>query len=256
MTVLLRAGERRHEQRDGFETWFSFDPESHETRQFSDGSGMLEDFSEDRLSARSGAWHRETLGAEIVSYVQDGVVAYEDSEGRSGVLQAGEFEHAAVVRGLRQRDANASQVHPARLFRIRLRSPVVGLTIERKRKRFSVTERRGILRVVASPDGRSGSLRVSQDAVVYSALLEPGHHVVHQLMPGRVAWVHIVDGQGAFGDLTLTAGDGFGVVDEEAATFTAEGSAELLLVDLEEQSPPTRRSSTLPGSRGASRTSC
>jgi len=71
------------------------------------------------------------------------------------------------------------------------------------------------------------------DAVVYSALLEPGDHVVHELMPGRIAWVHIV-------------------ADEQPAAFTAEESTELLLVDLDEQSPPTRRSSTLPGSRRAS----
>jgi len=239
MTVLRRSGARRHERRGGLDTWFTFDPKSEETRQFAGGSGMLEGFSEDRLSAQSGAWRREPRGAEIISYLQDGVVAYEDSEGRSGVLQAGEFEHMAVVRGLRQRDANASQVHPARLFRVRLRPCVVGLTIGRERKRFSMAERRGILRVVASPDGRAGSLKVRQDAVVYSALLEPGHHVVHELMPGRIAWVHIVDGQGTFGDLVLTAGDGFGVTDERAATFTAQESAELLVVDLEDQSPPT-----------------
>ncbi len=252
MTVLCRAGERRYERRNGLEGWFTFDRKSREAGQFTDRARMLEELSEDRISARSGAWHHEPLGAEIVSYVQDGVIAYEDSESRSGVLQAGEFEHSAVVRGIRQRDVNASQVHPARLFRIRLRSPAVGISVGREQKRFSLVERRGHLRVVASPDGRAGSLRVCQDVVVCSALLEPGHHVVHELMPGRVAWVHVVDGQGTFGDLVLDAGDGFGVADERAVTFTAQERAEILLVDLEDQSAPTQRSSTLPGVRSTS----
>ncbi|HVZ35549.1 MAG TPA: hypothetical protein VG963_24155, partial [Polyangiaceae bacterium] len=100
-------------------------------------------------------------------------------------------------------------------------------------KRFSAAERRGLLCVIASPDGRGGSLRIAQDALLHSALLEPGQHVVHELGPGRIAWLPLVEGEVALPDgILAAAGDGAGISEDRAVSFTAREASEILLLDL------------------------
>jgi redox-sensitive bicupin YhaK (pirin superfamily) len=99
-------------------------------------------------------------------------------------------------------------------------------------KRFAAALRHNVLCVVASPDGRNGSLRILQDALIMSSVLDPGHHIVHELTPGRGAWVHVISGEATLDDLILTQGDGAGVTVERSVSFTAQESTEVLLVDL------------------------
>ena len=96
----------------------------------------------------------------------------------------------------------------------------------------SAAQRRGGLCVVASSDARRGSLRIHQDALVFSALLDPGQHVVHELSQGRSAWLHLVQGEVALGDLILTTGDGAGVSAAPAVSFTAREPTEVLMLDV------------------------
>ena len=111
-------------------------------------------------------------------------------------------------------------------------APVITSARGHEQKRFSTAERRGELCVVASRDARRGSLRLDQDAVLYSAMLEPGRHVVHELAQSRRAWLHIVQGDATLGDLVLTTGDGVGVTAERAVSITARLRTEILLLDL------------------------
>jgi len=104
-----------------------------------------------------------------------------------------------------------------------------------EQKFFSVAERRGVLCIVASPDGRKGSLRVHQDALIYSSILDVRQHLVHELPQGRIAWLHVVRGEATLGDLVLTTGDGVGVTGEPAVSFTAQEDTETLLLDLNHQ---------------------
>jgi redox-sensitive bicupin YhaK (pirin superfamily) len=84
-------------------------------------------------------------------------------------------------------------------------------------------------------------MRIHQDALLCSALLEPGHHVVHELSPGRMAWLHLVEGEVTLGDIVLTTGDGAGVTAERAVSLTAQSETEILLVDLGEELSRSRR---------------
>jgi redox-sensitive bicupin YhaK (pirin superfamily) len=77
-----------------------------------------------------------------------------------------------------------------------------------------------------------GSLQILQDAVIYSSILDPGHHLVHELLPGRTAWLHIVFGEATLNEIVLTQGDGVGVMIEPSVSLTVQKSAEILLVDL------------------------
>src|SRR4029453_16065813 len=157
---------------------------------------------------------------------------YDDSSGRSGVIQAGEFQRTTAGRGSHHSETNASRTDSAQVFQICLRSAQGGLEPGLERKRFSAAERRGGLCVVASPDARRGSLRIHQDALMYSAMLDPGQHVVHELSQGRSAWLHLVEGAMTLGDIVLTTGDGAGVTAERAVSLTAREETEILLLDL------------------------
>jgi redox-sensitive bicupin YhaK (pirin superfamily) len=231
MISLRRAEARHHDRRHQRDVWRTFAPRDR-TNPVAGGFRALKLLDEDHLPPRSPIPQQPRGDAEIVTYVREGAVAYEDSMGCSGVIRAGEFQRRTAGHGLRHGEANASRTAWAHVFQVRLHMVEVGPEPHREQKRFSVAERRGGLRVVASPDAQCGSLRLHQDARMYSALLERGQHVVHELRPGRGAWLHLVHGQVSLSDLVLTAGDGVAITAERAVSLTAREDAEILLFDL------------------------
>jgi quercetin 2,3-dioxygenase len=231
MISLRRAGERHHHRRHKRDVWRTFDPLDR-TDDLADGFGTLESLDESRLPPRADVPRHARDEAEIVTYVREGAVTYEDSMGHSGVIHAGEFQRMSAVAGARHSETNASRSDWAHVFQVRLRCPASVLEPGREHKRFSAAERRGGLCIVASPDARKGSLRLHQDARMYSALLEPGQHVVHELASERAAWLHLVQGEVRLGDLVLTAGDSAGVTTERAVSLTAREDTEILMFDV------------------------
>jgi quercetin 2,3-dioxygenase len=231
MITLRRANDRLHERRRKQESWLTFDSED-DASPFAKGFGALELMKERLLPPRAGI-RQPRRSAEIITYVRDGSLAFEDSRGTSGIIGAGEFQRMTAGEGIRFIEINASPTEWAHVFQMWLRPAEGGLELEHEQRRFSLAERRGALCLVASPDARRGSLRVRQDAFLYSSILEPGQHVVHELTAGRSAWLHIVQGTATLGTLPLRAGDGAGITGERAASVTAVDGAELLLLDIE-----------------------
>ncbi len=243
--TLRRASERRHDRRRKREVWLTFDPHDR-ANPLADGFGALEILSEDRLAPGADLPRGARRDAEIVTYVRVGGIVYEDSLGASGIIQAGEFQRMTAGRGIRHSETNASRTDWAHVFQIRLRPREAGLEPGHEQKRFSAAERRGLWCVVASPDARRGSLRIHQDALMYSALLRPGQHVVHELSPGRSAWLHLVQGEVTLCDVVLTTGDGAGLTAERAVSLTAREETELLLLDLGDQPPRSPKNGDVP----------
>ena len=233
MITLRRTKERSHVRRRNHEAWLTFYPEDR-TASLADGFGVLELLNEDRLAPGAGISLHPHHDAEIVTYVREGALAQEDSMGRSGVIQAGEFHRLTAGRGIRHSETNGSRTEWAHVFQISLRPSEAGLEPSHEQKRFSVAERRGVLCIIASPDGRKASLHVHQDALIYSAMLDPGQHVVHELSPARSAWLHLVRGEATLGDVVLTTGDGVGVAADRSVSLTAREETEVLLLDLGE----------------------
>jgi hypothetical protein len=232
MITLRRARERHHERRRRQEVWLTFCPQDR-ADPLADGFGILEGVDEDRVPPGAVVRRQLRHDAEIVTYVREGAVAYDGgSTGCSGVIQAGEFQRATARRGAGPDQTNPSRTDWAHVFQISLPSAAAALDPGREQRRFSAAERRGRLCVVASGDGRRGSLRVHQDAVMCSAILDRGQHVVHELAHGRSAWLHLVQGEVTLGDLVLGAGDGAGLTGERAVSLTAREKTEILLFDL------------------------
>lgn len=237
MITLRRSAERRHDARGKRQTWCTFaagarpDP-------LAAGFGALVTLDEVRLPPAGALAVRTGDDVEFVSYVYWGALAQSDSTGSSGVVHAGEFQRLVIGHGVRHKETNASRGDWVHVFRLGLRPPVVGLEPSREQQRFAAAQRRNVLCAVASPDGRRGSLRVLADALVCSSVLDPGRHLIHELGPGRSAWLHLVRGEVTLQDIVLTDGDGVGVTLEPAISITAQESAEILLVDLG-PAPPT-----------------
>lgn len=232
MITLRRSWERHTSRGPGRQrVWLSFyaldrkDP-------LADGFGALEILSEDRLPPRTRLTPRPPHAAETVTYVREGALAWEDSTGLSGTLLAGEFRCATTGEDLRTRYYNPSSTDESHVFQIWLRSLGHILPAHREHKRFTTAERRGRLCAIASANGAAGSLRVERDAVLLSALLDHGQHLVHELKSGRIAWLHVLIGSVTiFGEL-LRTGDGVGVSSERTVSFTAVQQTEILMIDL------------------------
>lgn len=234
MITLRRANQRLLRQLRKQKGWLTFHPQG-QSDSPSAGFATLESLSENLLPPRASVPRHPNDAAEMVTYVRLGALAYKDSIGRSGVIRSGEFQSMTAGRGIRRRDRNASRTTWAHIFQVRLRPSEAGPTPALEQKRFSAAERRGRLCVVASPDGRRGSLPMQQDALMYSALLDPGQHMVHEISQGRSVWLHLVQGEASLSDLVLRTGDGVGVRAERAVSLTARKGTEILLLDLGEQ---------------------
>ncbi len=192
--------------------------------------------NEDCLPPGAGLGHPHH-DAELVTYVREGALAYDDSMGRSGIIQAGEFRYVSSRQRGRHSETNLSRTAWAHVFQIWVRPSELGFEPSDEQKRFSSADRRGLLCVVASPDARRGSLRIHQDALLYSAMLDPGQHVIHELVQGRSAWLHVVRGDATLGDIVLSTGDGVGISAERAVSLTARAGTELLLLDIRDPQP-------------------
>lgn len=235
MITPRRDPERHHARRRRHDVWLTFYPHP-SGDSLATGFYGLEVFTENRLPPGAGVSPQPRRQAETVTYVLQGALAQQESNGRFNVLRAGEFQRRSTPNGIHHSERNASSTEWAHIFRISLNPSSTDLTEDQEQKCFSAAERQGALCVVASPDGRNGSLRVQQDMVVLSAILDPGQHLVHELTAGRCAWLHIVLGEVAVGDIVLTAGDGAGITAERAIALTARTKTEILLLDLAETS--------------------
>lgn len=229
--INLRRAQQRYDDRRGEQSaWLTFYAQPADDA-LAHGFGGLEVLDEVRLPPTSTSKRHEQRYSETITYVVTGALVYEDSLGRSGVLQAGEFRCVAAARGVHFGETNASSHDWTHLIRIGLH-PSGRFPSTAEQKRFSAADRRDRLCLIAGPNPRDGELRVREDALVYSALLQPGQHLVHDLGAERRAWLHVVSGEIALDDLLLTQGDGIGVSATRSVSFTARTDAEILLIDV------------------------
>ena len=196
------------------------------------GFRTLRVINDDKVAPGAGFGRHPHRDMEILTYVICGALEHRDSLGSGEVLRPGEVQRMTAGTGIAHSEFNPSPTEPVHLLQIWLLPERRGLTPGYEQKPFPEAERRGRWRLVASRDGRDGSVTIHQDADVYATLLEPGESVRHELRPGRHAWVQVARGSAALNGRPLGAGDGAAVSDESALTVAATEPAELLLFDL------------------------
>jgi redox-sensitive bicupin YhaK (pirin superfamily) len=169
---------------------------------------------------------------EIITYVLAGALAHKDSMGNHSAIRPGDVQRMSAGTGVTHSEYNASEQEPVHFLQIWILPESRNLPPSYEEKVFSAAEKRGRLRLVASRDGREGSVLIHQNASVYASLLEPGETVSHSLAAGRGAWLHLVSGAATLNGTMLSTGDGAAVENETALEIVATAPSELLLFDL------------------------
>ena len=231
MIRIRKAGERGHFDHGWLDTYHTF--------SFGDyydpahlGFRSLRVINDDRVQPGQGFGMHGHRDMEIVTYVLDGALEHRDSLGSGSVLRPGELQHMTAGTGVRHSEFNPSDREWVHLYQIWLLPERGGLKPSYEQKAFPEEERRGTLRLVASPTGDQGSLTVRQDARLYLATLKAGEAVAHALNPGRHAWLQVLRGTVALNGRPLSAGDGGAVSDEEKLEVRGQDDAEVMLFDL------------------------
>jgi redox-sensitive bicupin YhaK (pirin superfamily) len=148
------------------------------------------------------------------------------------VIRHGDVQRMSAGTGVRHSEFNASRAEPVHFLQIWIEPAKTGIAPGYEQKAFSEADKRGRLRLVASPDGAEGSLTIHQDARVYATVLAPGEAVTHRLAPRRHAWVQVTRGALTVGGEPLAQGDGAAISAEADVLIVGETDAEALLFDL------------------------
>ena len=196
------------------------------------GFGTLRVINEDRVQPGGGFDTHGHRDMEIISYVLDGALEHRDSMGNGSVIRPGDVQRMSAGTGVTHSEFNPSETEGMRLLQIWIEPARQGIEPSWEQQHFSADERKGKLRLVASPDGADGSVTVNTGARIFAALLGPGDKVTHTLDEGRGAWLQVVRGSVRLGDEVLSEGDGAAVEQQSSLQIEAESNSEILLFDL------------------------
>jgi redox-sensitive bicupin YhaK (pirin superfamily) len=192
------------------------------------GFSVLRVINEDRVAPGQGFPTHGHRDMEIISYVLEGALSHKDSMGNGSVIRPGDVQRMSAGTGVTHSEYNGSEKEGVHFLQIWILPEKRGIAPGYEQKHFSEDDRRGAWRLVASPDAAGGSLKIHQDARIYSALVDGT--LDHAIAPGRRAWLQVARGKVQVGELELREGDGLAV--ENEASLKVSGSGEALLFDL------------------------
>lgn len=232
MTLSLRPAAARGHAEHG---WLS----SRHSFSFADyfdpahmGFRTLRVINEDWVAPKTGFGTHPHRDMEILTYVIAGAVAHKDSTGGEGIIRRGEIQVMSAGTGIRHSEMNPLADETLHLLQIWILPEAQRLAPRYVQAVFDDESKRDRLRLIASRDGRDGSLVIHQDAAIHASILSPGHTLSHDLRAGRGAWVQVVAGALAVNGQVLSAGDGVAIENEPAVTLASENGAEIVLFDL------------------------
>jgi redox-sensitive bicupin YhaK (pirin superfamily) len=206
------------------------------------GFGNLRVINEDRIAPGTGFGTHGHRDMEIVSYVLSGELAHKDSMGNgqpdstgaavSGVIRPGDVQRMSAGRGVMHSEFNHAADAVTHFLQIWIEPNVRGIEAGYEQKHFDDESKRGTLRLVASNDGRDGSVTIHADAAIYSGLFDAAQRFTRALDPARRFYVHLVRGRLTVNGRALEAGDALKIEGETALVIEGGVDAELLLFDL------------------------
>ena len=231
MINLRKSHERGHANHgwlDSFHT-FSF-ADYYDPSEM--GFSSLRVINEDRVAPKGGFPTHPHRDMEIVTYILEGELAHQDSMGNGSVIRVGDVQRMSAGTGIRHSEFNGSGNTPVHLLQIWIEPDEMGLTPSYEQKHFTQAEKQGAFRLVASSDGREGSVTIHQDAAIYAAVLSADQALTYKLDAPRRAYLHLARGRVSLNGYPLEAGDGAKVNGPETLNLTALEQAEVLLFDL------------------------
>jgi hypothetical protein len=231
MITLRKANERGHAEHGWLDSYHTFSfADYHDPKHM--GFGPLRVINDDTVAGGGGFPPHPHRDMEIISYVIEGALAHEDSMGNGSVIKPGDVQRMSAGRGVVHSEFNASKTEPVHFLQIWIIPERGGLPSGYEQKFFGVDDKRGKLRLIASPDGAEGSVSIRQDARLYAAVLESGGAVSHAIGQGRKGWLHVVTGTAELNGRALAAGDGAAIDGEERLELSSKDKGEVLLFDM------------------------
>src|SRR5689334_1612694 len=188
MSDLRRSSERGHANHGWLDSYHSFSfADYHDPRHM--GFGPLRVINEDRVSPGSGFGTHGHRDMEIISYVLEGALGHEDSMGNGSTIVPGDVQRMSAGTGVRHSEYNHQRQGVTHFLQIWIEPHQLGVTPSYEQKHFADSEKRGRLRLIASPDGRQGSVSIQQDALVYAGLFDGAEQARLELAPRRKGYV-------------------------------------------------------------------
>ena len=231
MLIVRPAAERGHAQHGWLDSRHTFSfADYHDSRHM--GFRALRVINEDRVEPGRGFGTHHHDDMEIVTYVLDGALAHKDSLGNGAAIHPGEVQRMSAGTGIDHSEFNYANDRIVHFLQIWIVPERRGLAPGYEQRAFPLDAKRDSLLLVASRDGRDGSVTVHQDVEIRAARLATGARVAHSLAPGRHAWIQVARGTLEVNGIALEAGDGLAASDEREIEIVATSECELLLFDL------------------------
>lgn len=231
MITLRRSEERGHANHGWLDSFHTFSFASYYDPAHM-GFRALRVINEDRVQPAQGFGTHPHRDMEILSYVLEGALEHKDSMGNGSVMRPGDVQRMSAGTGVTHSEFNGSRTDRVHFLQIWILPEARGIEPGYEQKRFTDEDKRGRLRLVASRDGRDGSVTIHQDTSVYAGLLVDGDEARHALADGRHAYVHVAKGEVKLGETVLRAGDGAAVTGEKEIVLSGHGEGEVLVFDL------------------------
>lgn len=231
MLRIRKASERGHADHGWLNTYHTFSfADYYDPQQM--GFRDLRVINEDRVQPKEGFPTHPHRDMEIVTYVLEGALEHKDSMGNGSVIRPGEVQRMSAGTGITHSEFNHSGSEQVHFLQIWILPEKKGVTPSYEQTFFPDAEKRKNLRLIASRDGRNGSVTINQDVNLYAALLEQGEAIAHVVPAGRHVWLQVARGSVEMNGQLLEAGDGAAVSDEDQVVVTGKEKAEVLLFDL------------------------
>lgn len=231
MIALRPAGERGHADHGWLDSWHSFSFAGYRDPAHM-GFGPLRVINEDRVAAGAGFGTHGHRDMEIISYVLDGALAHRDSLGNGSVIRPGDVQRMSAGTGVMHSEFNHQTDATTHFLQIWIEPDQPGVQPGYEERRFEAADKRGRLRMIASPDGAGGSVRIHQQARVYAGLFEGEESDELTIAPGRRAYVHLARGRLSVNGQILRAGDAMKLTAEASVNVAKGEGAEVLVFDL------------------------
>ena len=231
MITIRRSKERGHFDHGWLNTYHTFSFDQYYDPRYTSFRNVRV-INEDFVAAGRGFPKHGHLDMEIITYILEGALKHEDSMGNGSIIRPGDVQRMTAGTGVRHSEQNASLSERVHLLQIWILPHTVGLEPGYEQKAFSEDERRDQLRLIASEDGREGSVLVHQDVSLFASILPAGNEVEHAIDPLRYGWIQVARGAVSVNGEKADQGDGVIVVGESSLRIKAEENAEVLLFDL------------------------
>jgi redox-sensitive bicupin YhaK (pirin superfamily) len=236
MITLRRAAERGHADHGWLNSFHTFSfADYYDPKHM--GFRSLRVINEDRVQPGRGFGTHPHRDMEIISYVLEGGLSHKDSMGTGSVIRPGDVQRMSAGTGVTHSEFNASSEELVHFLQIWLMPAERGIAPGYEQKSFARADKEGRLRLVASPDGREGSVTIHTDAILYAGVFGAGQQAELAIGRGRHAWVHVARGKVRVNGQELAAGDAASFSDEAAVRVEGTGAsptdeAEVLVFDL------------------------